>query len=119
MTIDQPLVPRFLVSDSASIPWIPSKFAKGVEVKNLGKADGLAMQLVRFAPGAVFPDHFHTGPELIYLLEGEAIRNGVRLRGGYAGIAETGTVDHGFRSDTGCTFLLVYDIDQRFDSVRP
>jgi anti-sigma factor ChrR (cupin superfamily) len=119
MTIDQPLVPRFLISDSDSIPWSPSRFADGVEVKNLGKADGLGMQLVRFAPGAVFPDHLHTGPELLYVLEGEAIRNGVRLRGGFVGIAEKGTIDRGFRSDTGCTFLLVYDLEQEFDSIAP
>ncbi|TKC87162.1 hypothetical protein FAZ69_17615 [Trinickia terrae] len=111
--------PQFLRSDSAGIPWTPSRFAPGVEVKNLGKADGRAMQLVRFAAGAVFPDHLHTGPEFVYILEGEAIQNGQRLTSGWAGVAERGTVDRAFRSDTGCTFLLVYDLNQAFDSVAP
>jgi len=86
-----------------------------VEVKNLGKADGRAMQLVRFAAGATFPGHRHTGSEFIYVLEGEAVQNGRRLAAGYAGVAEQDTVDAGFHSDTGCVFLLVYDLDQVFD----
>ncbi len=77
------------------------------------------MQLVRFAPGAVFPDHFHTGPEFVYVLDGEVVQNGRRLRSGYAGVAESGTVDAGFSSATGCTFVLVYALDQVFDSVEP
>ncbi|MDR6495683.1 hypothetical protein J2797_005607 [Paraburkholderia terricola] len=51
------------------------------------------------------------------MLEGEAIRNGQRLLPGFAGIAEAGTVDDDFRSDMGCTFLLVYDLNQVFDSI--
>jgi hypothetical protein len=43
------------------------------------------------------------------------VQNGRRLTAGYAGIAERGTVDAGFHSDTGCVFLLVYDLDQVFD----
>lgn len=119
MASAQSLTPQFFFGDSASLSWIPSRFAAGVEVKNLGKANGRGLQLVRFAPGATFPDHLHTGPEFIYVLEGEAIQNGRRLQAGYAGVAETGTVDAGFRSDTGCTFLFVYELGQVFDSVDP
>ncbi len=36
------------------------------------------MQRVRFAAGATFPRHRHTGPEFIYALEGEAVQNGWR-----------------------------------------
>ncbi|MEX3919582.1 cupin domain-containing protein [Paraburkholderia sp. BR10872] len=115
MANDPSLAPGFSGIDSASLPWVPSRFAPGVEVKNLGKADGRVMQLVRFAAGATFPDHRHTGPEFIYMLEGEAVQNGRRLTAGYVGIAERGTVDAGFHSDTGCVFLLVYDLDQVFD----
>lgn len=119
MTNDRSLAPQFFCSDSAGMPWTPSRFAPGVEVKSLGKANGRGLQLVRFAPGASFPDHLHTGPEFIYVLDGEAIQNGQRLQAGYAGVAEKGTVDAGFRSDTGCTFLFVYELDQVFDSVTP
>ena len=115
MANDSPLAPGFSCIDSASMAWVPSRYAHGVEVKNLGKADGRAMQLVRFAAGATFPRHRHTGPEFIYVLEGEAVQNGRRLTAGYAGVAEHGTVDTGFHSDTGCVLLLVYDLDQVFD----
>ncbi|MCP3705963.1 cupin domain-containing protein [Paraburkholderia sp. CNPSo 3274] len=115
MANDLPLAPGFSCIDSASMAWVPSRYAHGVEVKNLGKADGRAMQLVRFAAGATFPGHRHTGPEFIYVLEGEAVQNGRRLAAGYAGVAGRGTVDAEFHSDTGCVFLLVYDLDQVFD----
>ncbi|WP_042264021.1 cupin domain-containing protein [Paraburkholderia heleia] len=115
MANDPPLVCGFSRIDSAGMPWLRSRFAPGVEVKHLGKADGRAMQLVRFAAGATFPDHRHAGPEFIYVLEGEAVQNGRRLTAGYAGVAEQGTIEGGFHSDTGCVFLLVYDLDQVFD----
>lgn len=115
MANDPPLAPGFSFVDSARMPWVPSRFADGVEVKHLGKADGRAMQLVRFAAGATFPRHRHTGPEFIYVLEGEAVQNGRRLSAGYAGVAAQGSVDVDFHSDTGCIFLLAYDLDQAFD----
>ncbi|MFP3568017.1 cupin domain-containing protein [Paraburkholderia sp. SIMBA_030] len=119
MTNDPSAVPQFHWSDSNDVPWIPSVLANGVKVKNLGKANGRAMQLVRFSPGTAFPDHLHTGPEFIYVLEGEVTWNGRPLERGCVGVAEAGTVERGFRSMTGCVFLLVYDLDQLFDSVRP
>ena len=112
------LAPGISFVDSASTPWVPSRYARGVEVKNVGQADGRAMQLVRFAAGATFPSHRHTGPEFIYVLEGEAVQNGRRLTAGYAGVAAQGTVDVDFRSDTGCVFLLAYDLNQVFDKTR-
>lgn len=54
MANDPPLVCGFSRIDSAGMPWLRSRFAPGVEVKHLGKADGRAMQLVRFAAGATF-----------------------------------------------------------------
>jgi anti-sigma factor ChrR (cupin superfamily) len=102
--------PKFVFTDSHTAPWIDSKFAPGVQVKNLGKANGRAMQLVRFQPGATFPRHEHTGPEFIFLLEGEVIQNGKRLTAGWAAVAEQGTVDEQFYSETGCLFLLQYSL---------
>src|SRR5207244_2568147 len=56
----------------------------------------------------VFPTHRHAGPEFIYMLEGAAIQNGQHLGPGWAGVAESGTLDEQFRSETGCVFLIVY-----------
>jgi len=102
--------PKFVFTDSKNAPWLDSKVVSGVQVKNLGKANGRAMQLVRFEPGAVFPVHEHIGPEFIFLLEGEAIQNGQQLTAGWAGVAEQGTVDTQFHSETGCLFLLCYSL---------
>jgi anti-sigma factor ChrR (cupin superfamily) len=94
--------------DSGAIAWRKSSLAEGVEVKDLGTADGRTMQLVRYAPGTSFPAHEHLGPEFIYLLEGEAFQEGQRLLPGWAAVAATGTRDDNFHSPTGCVFLTVY-----------
>jgi anti-sigma factor ChrR (cupin superfamily) len=94
--------------DGESTPWRASTFAPGVEVKDLGEANGRAMQLVRFPPGTVFPVHKHEGPEFVYILEGEMLQNGQRLGRGWASVSSAGTVDEDVRSETGCVFLLVY-----------
>ena len=101
--------PCYHFANSDAIPWRASTVADGVEVKDLGEANGQSMQLVRCPPGTVFPTHYHAGPEFIYMLEGSAIQNGQRLGPGWAGVAEAGTIDEQFRSDTGCLFLIVYE----------
>ena len=95
-------------TDSNTTAWRQSTFAEGVEVKDLGAADGREMQLVRFAPGTSFPLHDHGGPEFIYLLDGEAYQQGQQLLPGWAAVASTGTTDDKFHSPTGCLFLTVY-----------
>jgi len=103
-----PREPQYLFTDVTCLPWRASASVEGVEVKDLGRANGRAMQLVRCRPGVVFPTHRHTGPEFIYMLEGEAIQHGQRLGPGWAGVAACGTLDEQFRSETGCVFLIVY-----------
>ncbi len=108
--------PRYFFTDSESTPWQPSEMVDGIEVKNLGTVNGRTMELYRFAPNMSYPDHFHEGPEFVYLLEGEATQNGQRLGPGWASAAETGTVDEGFCSgENGCMFLTVYSASRYFD----
>jgi anti-sigma factor ChrR (cupin superfamily) len=95
-------------TDANHTPWRKSTFANGIEVKDLGHANGRSMQLVRFAPGASFPLHTHAGPEFIYLLEGSAIQEGQPLSAGWSAVAATGTTDSNFHSPAGCVFLTVY-----------
>lgn len=102
--------PEFIFNEQSDLPWIPSKFAAGVDVKNLGKANGRALQLVRFQQGASYPSHVHNDCEFIYVLEGEVFQNGQRLTAGCSTVASAGTVDETFISHTGCTFLLFYAI---------
>lgn len=102
--------PDFIFTCHDELPWTPSKFAPGVAVKNLGKANGRAMQLVRFLPGASFPAHLHTDVEFLFMLEGEVLQNGQRLCVGWSTVAPAGTEDFEFVSPTGCIFLLVYGL---------
>ena len=57
--------------DVASLPWTPTRF-NGVEMKLLmeDKETGLSTALVRFAPGAVLPDHEHVELEQTFVLDG-------------------------------------------------
>ena len=98
----------FTFTDGHATPWRRSDVAEGVEVKDLGSVDARSMQLVRFAPGTRFPAHVHTGPEFVYLVEGEAYQDGQKLTAGWGAAAATGTRDDEFHSPRGCTFLTVY-----------
>ena len=58
----------------ADMEWKPTRFP-GCEVKTL-MADpktGLMTALMRFAPGAVLPDHEHVNIEQTYVLEGRLV----------------------------------------------
>lgn len=101
-------VPDFIFTDGESKPWCASAMAAGVEVKDMGAANGRSMQLVRFPPGTHFPVHEHEGPEFVYVLEGELIQNGRRMRRGWACVAAAGTTDTDVKSETGCIFLIIY-----------
>ncbi len=98
----------FLFSDAGERAFRPSTVAAKVSVKDLGMADGYAMQLVRYEPGAVFPPHVHRGPEFVYILEGELIQRGRCLGPGWASVAAAGSLDDEVRSEKGCTFVTVY-----------
>jgi anti-sigma factor ChrR (cupin superfamily) len=67
-----PLASRLV--DVAALPWQPTCFA-GVEVKQLlfDRSSGLASTLMRMAPGAVLPEHEHTGIEQTWVLEGHLV----------------------------------------------
>ena len=110
------MAPRYIFTDPDSTTWQESGMADGVEVKSLGSVDGRTMELYRFAPNTSYPDHFHDGPEFVYMLEGDAAQNGQRLGPGWASVAGTGTLDQNFRSgDKGCTFLTVYSASRYVD----
>ncbi|MCA2998560.1 MAG: cupin domain-containing protein [Rhodocyclaceae bacterium] len=94
----------FLLRNKNVLPWVPSTFADGVEVKNLGKANGRAFQLVRFQAGASNPSHIHNYCEFIYVLEGEVFQNGRRLTVGSSTDASAGTIDE--------TAELRFDLNQ-------
>src|ERR1700744_5805529 len=58
----------------AEMEWKKTRFA-GCEVKGLlfDKESGLVTALLKFAPGAVLPDHEHVKIEQTYVLEGKLV----------------------------------------------
>ena len=58
----------------AEMEWQKTRFA-GCEAKTLlfDKSTGLVTALMRFAPGAVLPDHEHVKIEQTYVLEGKLV----------------------------------------------
>src|SRR5258707_15823750 len=58
----------------AKMEWQPTRFP-GCEVKTLlfDRDSGLVTALMRFAPGAVLPDHEHVKIEQTYVLEGKLV----------------------------------------------
>ena len=89
------------------VAWRRSTFASGVFVKDIASTDGLEMQIVRLEPGARLPVHTHECPEFLYILDGELMHGGRRLRPGWASVASIGSIDDDVHSETGCVFVLI------------
>jgi len=101
--------PKYTFSDANAVPWENVEEFPGMQIKNLGTANGQSMELFRFAPNTAFPRHVHKGPEFVYMLEGRARLSGQWLETGWSSTGETGTVDDDFLSgETGCVLLAVY-----------
>ena len=66
----------------ANMEWKKTRFP-GCEVKGLlfDKETGLVTALMRFAPGAVLPDHEHVRIEQTYVLEGKLSTRKARRKG--------------------------------------
>jgi anti-sigma factor ChrR (cupin superfamily) len=101
--------PLFHFGDSNSLPWKGVEDAVGVEFKTLCAANGRTMELYRFQPNAPFPDHFHEGPEFVYILEGSIRLDGRWVEAGWGSVGETGTKDQDVISgENGCLLISVY-----------
>ncbi len=106
--------PLFYFSDANDLAWNPlvledGRTIQGVELKTLCSANGNTMELYRFEPNITYPDHYHEGPEFVYVLEGSIRQDGKWMTLGWASAAETGTLDHNAMSgENGCVLLTVY-----------
>ena len=100
--------PKYNFVDSNTVEWQEID-VKGVETKRLATANNQVMELYKFSPNVVFPDHVHQGPEFVYLIEGSARVDGKWIYQGWSSGAETGTTDKEFMSgESGCIFLSVF-----------
>ena len=94
--------------DVGALPWVPTRF-KGVDMKLLmeDKETGLQTALVRFAPGAVLPDHEHVELEQTYVLEGSLEdHEGVVTAGNY--VWRPAGSRHDARAPNGCVTLSFF-----------
>ena len=107
--------------DSKEQDWEPlilesGKRIEGVKLKKLVSANGNQMELYQFEPNITYPDHYHEGPEFVFILEGSVRQNNQWLTTGWSSAAETGTLDHKAKSgEQGCTLLTVYKRSEYID----
>ena len=107
-----PLASRYV--DVAALPWVATRFP-GVDMRILmeDKATGLMTALVRFAPGAVLPDHEHVELEQTWVLEGALEDDeGVVTAGNY--VWRPGGSRHDARAPGGCLTLSFFLKPNRF-----
>lgn len=100
--------------DVGALPWVPTRF-KGVDMKLLmeDKETGLQTALVRFAPGAVLPDHEHVELEQTYVLEGSLEdHEGAVTAGNY--VWRPAGSRHDARAPNGCVTLSFFLKPNRF-----
>ncbi len=100
--------------DVDALPWTPTRF-KGVEMKVLMEdgTTGLMTALVRFAPGAVLPDHEHVELEQTYVLEGSLEdHEGAVTAGNY--VWRPAGSRHDARAPNGCVSLSFFLKPNRF-----
>ena len=88
-------------------PW--EEVAPGISCKLLANDTErhIVSMLVRLAPGASYPAHFHAGVEELHLLDGELWIDERKLYPGDYNRAEPGTGDQVVWSGTGCTCVLI------------
>jgi len=86
-----------------------------VEIKKLPRANDQIIELYRFLPNILFPDHQHNSPEFVYLLEGSIRVNYQWTQTRWASAAETGTFGQVFLSgDDDCISSTVYTIGSKY-----
>jgi anti-sigma factor ChrR (cupin superfamily) len=94
--------------DVGALPWVATRFP-GVDMRILmeDKATGLMTALVRFAPGAVLPDHEHVELEQTWVLEGALEDDeGIVTAGNY--VWRPGGSRHYARAPGGCLTLSFF-----------
>ena len=93
-------------ADANRIDWQP--LIAGMAMKALGSVGGRAMALFRFEAGYIGDMHVHADAEFVYILEGTAVSEGIRMSAGHAYAAAPGTVHTEFRSESGVVLLSVF-----------
>ena len=82
---------------------------QGISIKLLyhDAATGMRTQLIRMAPGAVFPAHFHPEAEQCYVVQGDVRWHNLLYRAGDFVVAPKGTVHPSLTTEEGNILLMI------------
>ena len=99
----------------ANMEWQKTRFP-GCEVKPLlfDKQTGLVTALMRFAPGAVLPDHEHVKIEQTYVLEGTLVCPEGECRAGQFVWRPAGSRHEAWAGPNGGLFLAMFQMPNKF-----
>ncbi|MFL5066316.1 MAG: cupin domain-containing protein [Xanthobacteraceae bacterium] len=99
----------------ADMDWQKTRFP-GCEAKTLlfDRATGLVTALMRFAPGAVLPDHEHVKIEQTYVLEGSLMCPEGECRAGQFVWRPAGSRHHAWAGPQGGVFLAIFQAPNKF-----
>jgi mannose-6-phosphate isomerase-like protein (cupin superfamily) len=89
--------------------WVPWG-GGGARAKVLASGDGYHVALVEAAPGYEGGEHLHEHAEMLHVLEGEIVTNGVTMRAGDAYVAAAGSEHRTFTTGDGATYLSIFRI---------
>lgn len=96
------------------IAWQP--FRAGIEIHRLyGEAGvGRSAALLRYAPGAVLPEHRHAGFEQILVLDGAQVDDRGRYGKGTLVVNPPGS-QHSVSCPEGCIVFVTWELPVEFD----
>jgi len=106
-----------LIARAETINWQPQR-VPGCWIKPLlvEQQRKIATSLVRMDPGTHFPAHRHGGPEEVFLLDGDLVIEGQKMKPGDYCRAETGTIHAESYTESGCLFFLkASQLDEIFE----
>ena len=99
----------------ANMEWQKTRFP-GCEAKTLlfDPNTGLVTALMRFAPGAILPDHEHVKIEQTYVLEGTLMCPEGECKAGQFVWRPAGSRHHAWAGPKGGVFLAMFQVPNKF-----
>ena len=99
----------------ADMAWLKTRFP-GCEAKTLlfDRETGLVTALMRFAPGAVLPDHEHVKIEQTYVLEGSLVCPEGECKAGQFVWRPAGSRHEAWAGPKGGLFLAMFQMPNKF-----
>lgn len=90
--------------DHEWMPWGGS----GARAKVLASGDGVNIALVEAEPGYRGDPHVHERTEMLHVLSGTVVSNGVEMGPGEVYVAAAGSRHESFHTEAGATYLSIF-----------